>query len=73
MPCYDSRDSASEARWETAQLQRRLNTLTDMLCRTLNQAEKTGLKLAPDVQEWWTVHKELDKMRATNIKTRSSK
>jgi hypothetical protein len=61
MPCNDDRDG-SEA---IAELSRKLDKITNMLCRVLTDNETPGyqLPLPKDIQTWWDNHKRWDKER----------
>lgn len=72
MPCdsgqgeYNYCDHSSEKLLleKVVELKGKLDSVTDMLCRTLNvlESEDVSVNYLPrDIQRWWVEHKEFDK------------
>lgn len=59
MPCTDP-----DADTDTINdLHRKVQSLTDKLCRACRSAHNGGIKLEGDIEEWWLDHEEKDRRR----------
>jgi hypothetical protein len=58
MPCVDPEADAEMAREDA----KKLNSLTDMLCRLCKLAERK-FKLPADIADWWKAHQAADLLR----------
>lgn len=71
MPCYDSRDDIRTvyekghdpaAQRRADELKRRLDEVTDLLCKA-GRARYNGTKIPAAVLKWWDDHCKIDKSR----------
>jgi len=60
MPCSDGRPDSLELYKESVI---KLDQLTDLMCRTMKDAEEQGFisKMRGDAQDWWKKHQLVDK------------
>jgi hypothetical protein len=60
MPCHDPQPA-----YHLEAGKRRIDDLTDMLCRACRVMEQQGMlmHLFMDIRQWWEKHKEADKKR----------
>ena len=74
MPCYDGRDRTPERETGVSveiftMVNKRLDLVTQLLCRVCTEVEDTGSFDTIDLEEiegleyWWKKHKEFDKNR----------